>query len=275
MDLCMTSDYASGTGDPEPYLRRIADAGFTHVHWCHQWSTDFLYSKHEVEQIARWLDAFGLRLLDLHASCGREKRWTSPKTYERLAGCELVENRIDMTARLGADVIIMHIGERPEDEAAADALWDRLRRSLDRLEPYARKRSVRIAVENMGRDDFALIERVFAAYGPDYVGLCYDSGHGNMGGEGLAHLEAVKHRLLSVHLHDNDGSGDQHLLPFDGSVDWERLTDLLASSSYEKCLSLEISMRGYEGEEESAVLRRAWERGRRLTEMAAERLPRG
>ena len=34
MDLSMTSDYVPASGCPEPYLRSIAAAGFTHVHWC-------------------------------------------------------------------------------------------------------------------------------------------------------------------------------------------------------------------------------------------------
>ena len=48
--LSMTPDYVRSSGDPAPYLRRIADAGFSHVHWCHQWNTDFLYAACEVER---------------------------------------------------------------------------------------------------------------------------------------------------------------------------------------------------------------------------------
>jgi len=73
MDLSITTDYAADTGSPEPYLRRIADADFSHIHWCHHWDTDFLYSRWEIDQIRHWLQDFGLRLLDLHASAGREK----------------------------------------------------------------------------------------------------------------------------------------------------------------------------------------------------------
>ena len=41
--LSMSTDYAEDTGSPELQLRRIAEAGFTHVHWCHHWDDDFLY----------------------------------------------------------------------------------------------------------------------------------------------------------------------------------------------------------------------------------------
>jgi hypothetical protein len=36
--LAITSDYAKSTGCPEPHLRQIAEAGFSHVHWCHHWN---------------------------------------------------------------------------------------------------------------------------------------------------------------------------------------------------------------------------------------------
>ncbi len=37
--LAVATDFNGSGGDPEPALRRIAEAGFTHLHWCHQWNT--------------------------------------------------------------------------------------------------------------------------------------------------------------------------------------------------------------------------------------------
>ena len=257
MELSITTDYAAECGDPSPYLRRIADAGFTHVHWCHQWSADFLYSRWEIEQIKRWLVEYGLQLLDLHAPVGPEKNWASPKEYERLSGVELVQNRIEMTARLGADVIIMHIPGEPG--------CDPLRRSLDELEGFARDLGVRIALEN---GSFDAIRPVLEGHDPGYLGLCYDSGHGNREGQsGLDHLESLKDRLISVHLHDNDGTADQHKLMFSGKVDWPRLARIMATSAYRKCVSMEVSMRRSGFEDERAFLAVAYETGKRFTDM--------
>jgi sugar phosphate isomerase/epimerase len=104
----MTTDYASDRGRPEPYLARIAAAGFTHVHWCHHWASDFVYNRPEIAQIRRWLADCGLAVLDIHASAGQEKRWGSKEEYERLAGVELVANRLEMAAELGAGSIVLH-----------------------------------------------------------------------------------------------------------------------------------------------------------------------
>ncbi|MDP6124509.1 MAG: hypothetical protein QGH20_01990 [Candidatus Latescibacteria bacterium] len=114
--LSLTTDYAEDKGDPSEYLRRIAEAGFSHTHWCHHWNTDFMYSLGEIEQIGWWLDEFGLKVLDLHGSCGPEKNWGSSKEWERAAGVELVKNRIDMADRLEGDEVIMHIPGIPGSE---------------------------------------------------------------------------------------------------------------------------------------------------------------
>jgi len=267
--LSMTTDYAADTGCPQPYLERIAGAGYSHVHWCHHWNTDFVYSEHEVREIARWFEEYGLGLNDLHASAGREKGWGSPREYERLAGVELVGNRMDMAARLGTDVIILHLPRAPEGEGEGegDAYWARVFRSLDELRPRAAELGVRAAVEN---GDFDAIEKVLSEYGPDCVGLCYDSGHGNMRVDGLDRLEGLKDRLISIHLHDNDGSGDQHNLPFSGTVDWPRLARIIAGSSYEKPVSLEVTMGNSGFEDEEEFLAKAFEAGERLSAMIDE-----
>jgi sugar phosphate isomerase/epimerase len=261
--LSITTDYARSTGDPSPDLRRIVKAGFSHVHWCHQWNTDFLYSKHEVDQIATWLKEYGLSLLDLHGSVGPEKNWGAPEDYRRLAGVELVFNRLEMAVRLGGDVIIMHAAYAARPDGAGIDL-DPLRRSLDALAPLARKLGMRIAVEN---GDWAVIRRLLNEYPPEFLGLCYDSGHGNVDGVGLAELELLKSRLVSIHLHDNNGTEDEHRLPFSGTVDWARLVSILGSSAYKKCISMESTM-GREGiANEDEFLAKAFMAGTRLSDM--------
>ncbi len=268
--LSITTDYVKSTGDPEPYLRRIAETGFTHLHWCHQWDTDFLYSKSEVDQIAVWLDELELQMLDIHASHGVEKRWASLREYERLAGIELVENRIAMAARLNSNVIILHLPRLVPEAPGGDPLWTAVRRSLDALAPFARSHGVRIALENLDPPNFVFIGQLFSEYGSDFLGLCYDAGHGNLSGIGLDQLEILKDRLISVHLHDNDGTGDHHNLLYSGTVDWARLAKIMATSSYDKCVSMELSIGRSGYTDEMAFLQKGFETGTRFAAVIAE-----
>lgn len=250
MDIAVNTDFLGGTGSPKERLKAIAEAGFTHLHWCHQWNTDFLYSRSELAQYAEWFREFGLQLLDIHGSAGQEKCWFSTAEYERQAGVELVVNRIIMLHELGGTgSLMMHIPvfrDREDfDPAPAASQFEALRRSLDELMPVLEKYAVRIAVENMFSDTFELIGRVMKDYPEKYFGITYDSGHGNIAeGKGMDRLEPYKNRLQALHLNDNDSSGDQHQPPFYGTVDWERMVKILAESSYKgRPLSFELAMR--------------------------------
>ncbi len=281
--LSITTDYQADKGNPKPYLRRIAEAGFTHIHWCHHWNTDFVYVDAEIDQIATWLKDYHLRLNDVHGSEGVEKSWVSSLEHERLAGVALIKNRIDFTERLGGDAVVMHIYHEPEDPTSNTIFWSQLRKSLDTLEPYAVERGVRIAVENLFdpnfyrqpgsialadlKDNFDTIDKVFAKYGPDFLGLCYDSGHANMGPDRMHRLEPLKERLIALHLHDNDGTGDHHRLLFSDTIDWPRLANIIAQSAYDKPLSFEVSMKRSGIEDEGLFLAKAYETGERFREM--------
>lgn len=259
MLLSMTSDYVKGMGDPAPYLARIASAGFTHVHWCHQWNTDFIYSAAEVEHIARALRDNGLRLLNLHASHGMEKGVASTHEHERLAGVELVRNRLHMTARLGGEAIILH---------APDLDSVPFRRTLAELEREFIVCGVRLAIENTG-GNFPALLGYLRDFPPEYLGICYDSGHANLP-EFAAYARdwpEIAPRIYAFHLHDNDGLTDQHLLPFAGTIDWERVARLIAASPCRGNVNLESNMRCSPDMSEEEHLAHALAAARKLAEM--------
>ncbi len=256
MFVSMTTDYAQSRGNPKPYLEAISKAGFTHIHWCHHWNTDFVYQNCEIQQIKQWLSVFDLKLLDLHGSKGSEKNWVSDSEYERLAGVELVKNRIGMTAQLGGEVVIMHPGDLSR--------LTQLRKSLDGLYSFAKKHNVRIALEN---GDFELIQKILTEYPSDFVGLCYDSGHGNMKPGSLTKLDSIKDRLISIHLHDNDGATDQHKIPFSGTINWQKLIHIISESSYNKYISLEVITTNSAIKDESKFLDYAYKVSIDLTKM--------
>jgi len=141
--------------------------------------------------------------------------------------------------------------------------------SLGLLEPLCRERGITLAIEN-NRKNFDTLQRLCSEYDPAFLGVCYDSGHGNLVDDGLDQAEALKDRIISVHLHDNDGVKDQHRLLFSGTVDWERLARILASSAYERPVSMEVSMRNAETNEEAVFLAEAFETGTRLTRMVRQ-----
>ena len=274
-------DWYNGIGNPDTALRNAAEAGFTHVHWCHHWSGDFLYGDSEMDHIANLLNEYGLQVADVHGSEGREKFWYSPQEYARLAGVELVKNRIDFTARFGGDAVVMHAYPLPLEADKHELIWTQLRKTLDELQPYALSRNVKIAVENLidfrgvrfeniplaeARDNRDLIADLFALYPPEFLGLCFDSGHANLGYDRMEQLENFLDRLIVLHLNDNDGNGDQHRNLFSKGVDWARLADYIAESVYDKPMSLEVIV-SEDDANDTGFLTTAFETGNRFALM--------
>lgn len=278
MEIAVNTDYVQGTGNPQPFLKCIAEAGFTHLHWCHQWCTDFIYDDCEIEQIKKWLQEYNLTLLDIHGSIGTEKCWYSLVEYERQAGVAMVANRLKMHSKLGGTgTVMMHVPAitartKPEDVPVVWQKVNALKKSIQELTPLIHSLHVPLAIENTFVDTFEVIENILNAFPPEIVGLCYDSGHGNLGDcHGLEHLDKNKNRLQALHIHDNNHLSDQHQPPFMGTLDWEKFASILAASPYNRQISFEISMRNTIYKDKNVFMADAYKRCRKFTEMVYER----
>ena len=75
----------------------------------------------------------------------------------------------------------------------------------------------------------------------DYFKVCLDTGHTLVCGSTLADSVRLlgKEYLAALHVHDNDGTADKHLRPYEGIGDWEAFTDALDQIGFDGCVSLE------------------------------------
>lgn len=265
--LALATDYREDKGDAIPYLRLLAEAGFSCTHWAHEWNTDYVYTDEEVSRIGAALQDCGLHLRDLHASLTERANWGSRDETVRQAGVDLTLNRLRMTAALGGQAMVMHLPTEPGPDGIPHYPFDVLHRSLEALAEPAREYRVALALENSAPDNMPAIAALLEQYPPELLGLCYDSGHGHIAGNGLDRLETMTDRLLVLHLHDNNGQDDLHNLPFSGTGDWGRLARILAAAPYDGPLTMEAS---HLGDDNTAFLRAAWEQGGRLEQMVQE-----
>ncbi|MCK5043614.1 sugar phosphate isomerase/epimerase [Candidatus Pacearchaeota archaeon] len=266
VELAITTDYFKDSGNPEPYLKKISEAGFTHVHWCFEWDTDYIYPKSEINKIITLLKKYNLKVLDLHASEGKENNWISQNEFIRTAGIKLIKNRVYMANKLSCGAIILHFKREPINEFEKQKYWDVLHKSLNELKPYALKYNVKIALENYKHEDCKEIKKLLSEYNSNFLGLCYDSGHGNIG-DGINVLKELKDSLISIHLHDNNGKTDQHTFLFSGTVDWNELAKILAKSSYKKEISMEVNMRNSNMSDEKLFLSKAYSTGLKFSKL--------
>ncbi len=268
--LALATNYREDKGDAIPYLSPLAEAGFSYTHWAHEWNTDYVYTDEEVTRIGAALRDCDLHLRDLHSSQTERASWGSRDEGIRRAGIDLLLNRLRMTAALGGEAMVVHMPAEPGPDGVPHYPFDLLRRSLEALAEPAREYRVALALENSAPDNMPAIAYLLEQYPPEILGLCYDSGHGHIAGNGLDRLEVMADRLLVLHLHDNNGQDDLHNLPFSGTGDWNRLARILAAAPYDGPLTMEAS---HLGEDNAAFLRAAWEQGCRLEQMVEAARP--
>ena len=117
------------------------------------------------------------------------------------------ENEIDM--------VIMHLVSGNVATQYNELGLERLRQITE----YAKKLDVKIAFENTKIKGY--LEYVLSNIKDENIGICFDAGHYHAHFNDEFNFELFKNRIFAVHLHDNDKSDDLHLIPFDGTLDWQ------------------------------------------------------
>jgi sugar phosphate isomerase/epimerase len=124
------------------------------------------------------------------------------------------------------------------------------------LLPYCKKFGVKIALENMWGWDASAKKVVPAACSTalefndylnsldeNYFTACLDVGHAEMQGTGSVSacemIRALGCRLTSLHIHDNDKTGDLHDLPFIQKSNWDEIMQALKDIGYSGELTFE------------------------------------
>lgn len=74
------------------------------------------------------------------------------------------------------------------------------------------------------------------------IGICWDFGHANLAGLKQSRaLEYVGRRLKVLHVNDNSGHDDEHIIPFCGNVDWKDAMHGLSLAGFNGLFNYELS----------------------------------
>jgi len=131
-------------------------------------------------------------------------------------------------------VAVMHVSNGDNPPPYGQLGLDRFNRIIEKAE----KNGVIIALENLRKPEY--LDFLFDNIKSDKLKFCYDSGHNNCFTPKIDCLKKYGDKLIALHLHDNDGICDQHLLPFDGTIDWKHIMEQLKNINYKGALTLEI-----------------------------------
>ena len=122
-----------------------------------------------------------------------------------------------------------------------------------RFGELAAKYGTGIAIENMvdhlgigygrrfGCNAEDLLELLDKLNADDIFGICWDTGHANLAQVNQpAAIQQIGSRLKALHINDNRGEKDDHLLPYLGYVEWTPLLKSLADVNYQGDFTYEI-----------------------------------
>ncbi len=148
-------------------------------------------------------------------------------------------------AALEAGFLVVHLGvplaQQPDGR---DNRRDAVLKSLETLHHVAGPLGVRLALEvipNPISDADALVAVIEDELDATDIGICLDSGHAFLMGDLVDAIEAVSGHLVTTHLHDNRRKSDDHLVPFEGAIDWAEATMTLQKVGYEGVWMFELA----------------------------------
>lgn len=174
---------------------------------------------------------------------------------------EVTEKMLAVCQYLDCHAIVIHPWGSPA--ATREEVWEINLAMYRQLIPMAKKYGVKICLENcwevIGRDPIEgtctdpadacdYVDRLNAEAGEELFGFCLDVGHAKLTARNLRrYINALGKRLTLLHIHDNSGTYDSHMIPYTQmdvtgaklSIDWEGFLGGLRDIGYEGAIDFE------------------------------------
>jgi sugar phosphate isomerase/epimerase len=212
-------------------------------------------TKDEVRAIRQALADNQLHLTSLHAPTSRDlsvnREGGSPlsvtevERVRRIEAMDELKRVIDVAEDLPFGRLILHMGGSREtaDPRKRDAAFS----TLEHLSLHGRHIGVTICIENTTTEmgDPAYLRSFIDETRLTNLRFNFDIGHAHLAdgpeAERIAKsFEPLKELVASAHIHDNHGEKDEHLPPYDGTIDWNTALPLLRTTSADLPLTLEL-----------------------------------
>jgi sugar phosphate isomerase/epimerase len=157
---------------------------------------------------------------------------------------------IDAAALMGIPLAVVHPIAYYSKECS---FGDWVRANMAFLTPiveYGREKGVKLCIENMPSEREAPDNHLYGSCALNIsalaeklgAGICWDVGHANVSGyKQSEQMKILDGKLDVLHIHDNAGDRDAHLLPFSSGVDWEDVAFGMRCCSFCGLLDVEVS----------------------------------
>lgn len=201
-----------------------------------EWLTDTRLGLHSVHapvmegmRSGQWIGSFSI-------ASGDESR--------RRAAVVETQAALAIAAVVPFHYLVVHVGmPNGQKIPPGDNQPDAARRSVIEIVEAAARVNVRVALEVMPNPLSSAIELVQAIEDQlegVNVGICLDYGHANLMTDVAEAVETVSGHLWTTHVHDNNGTRDDHLVPYAGSINWDEAMMTTQKIGYDGVLMFEV-----------------------------------
>jgi sugar phosphate isomerase/epimerase len=192
------------------------------------------FSYRAPERVRELADALGEYRLELHALHSPTERDMAPgresgvaisicdtERIRRLDAMDEIKRALEVAESIPFKFLVQHLGHGRQmaDPRKTDAAFS----SLEHLSVFAKARGVTIALENR-QDELgspSSLQHFITDTHLHDLRLCFDTGHAHVEAGVESGFDMMRDRVATTHVHDNHGEKDEHLLPFEGTIDWE------------------------------------------------------
>src|ERR1700674_2718055 len=194
-------------------------------------------SAEDAHELAGWLAGNNLTLHSIHSPTTRDFHLSresgaplsifDPERLRRQEAVDEIKRALDLVEHIPFRYCIQHVAR--QRDLPDERKWDAAFSSLEHLSLFARQRGVTLAIENTPGEMATPtnLKNFLEQTRLTNVKLCFDTGHAHIEGGLAPALEAIRDLIVTTHVHDNNGERDDHLLPYEGTIDWDAILGAL------------------------------------------------
>lgn len=158
------------------------------------------------------------------------------------------QRSIEICHELGISNTVVHPG--CADGVSKEEWFERNRAFYQKLFPYMEAYGVNVLIENA--TDVNTKGKYWASTGKEMVEFlryvdhpllhaCWDTGHGNCEGPQYNEILDLGKELYAIHYNDNRGKGDDHVIPYLGTLNNDEILNALIDVGYKGYFTLEAT----------------------------------
>lgn len=238
------------------HLVQVAGYGFEAIELFATRSHFDYHDPSAIERLSQWLKETGLTLHSIHAPItdrfgpggeGVSYSTASADNARRQVAVREAEAALAIARQIPAKFMVVHLGVPGARAASGDNSRAAASRSAEEICSLAEPLGVRVALEVIP-NDLSSAQGVVTMLDRDFegasVGLCMDFGHAHLMGDVADAIEIAAEHLVTTHVHDNKRREDDHLVPYQGTIDWPAALVTMRKIGYDGTYMMELANTG-------------------------------